>query len=176
MNKRDRHHPRPGRRQSNSISGQWVAYRIDMIESAAFKVLSLSGRRVLNRLEIEHAAHGGQENGHLPATYTDFELYGIHRHAIGSAIRENVALGFLEITEIGRAGNAEFRRSNRFRLTYLATKSAAPTDEWRTINNIEDAERLARVARSSVAPKKQKPSGGKRQFSVAESALKVANA
>src|SRR5262249_26631794 len=35
--------------------------------------------------------------------------YGIDRHAIGPAIRELVALGFVEITEHGRAGNADWR-------------------------------------------------------------------
>ena len=55
-------------------------------------------------------------------TYDDFEAYGIHRHAISPAIREAEALGFLQVTERGRAGNAEFRSPNRFRLTYRHAK------------------------------------------------------
>jgi hypothetical protein len=36
----------------------------------------------------------------------------------GTPLREVCALGFVEITERGRAGNAEWRRPNLFRLTY----------------------------------------------------------
>ena len=74
------------------------------MRSPAWRALSLSARRILDRLEIEMADHGGTDNGKLPATYDDFERYGLHRHAIAPAIREAVALGFLEITQPGRAG------------------------------------------------------------------------
>jgi hypothetical protein len=43
-----------------------------MLESAAYCELSLSARRVLDRIEIELAKHGGVENGRLPVTYDDF--------------------------------------------------------------------------------------------------------
>jgi hypothetical protein len=46
-----------------------------MIKSPAWSVLSLSARRVLDRIEIEHADHGGNDNGRLPVTYDDFERY-----------------------------------------------------------------------------------------------------
>lgn len=139
---------RPRRTQ---IAGQWTAHRIDMLRSPAWRVLSLSARRVLDRIEIEHASHGGAENGRLPVTYEDFYRYGIHRHAIGPAIREAVALGFLEITEAGRAGNAEYRKPNFFRLTYIHTK-IGPTDEWSKITE-DDAEVIARAARAASAPR-----------------------
>jgi len=92
----------------------------------------------LDRVEIELADHGGADNGKLPVTYDDFERYGIHRHAVGPAIREAVALGFLEITEPGRAGNAEWRKPNLFRLTYRDT-NYAPTNEWEKIETDEHA-------------------------------------
>src|SRR5947209_8136024 len=104
-----------------------------MLESAAFRVLSLSARRVLDRIEIELARHGGMDNGRLPVTYDDFVDYGMDRHAISPAIRELVALGFVEVTDEGRAGNAEWRTPNRFRLTYKATKHADATHEWKRI-------------------------------------------
>jgi hypothetical protein len=59
-----------------------------MMESPAYRVLSLSARRVLDRIMIELAHHGGNDNGKLPVTYEHFEEYGIHRHAIAPAIRE----------------------------------------------------------------------------------------
>jgi hypothetical protein len=166
-------------KRRNSIDGQFAAHTIEMIKSPAWSVLSLSARRVLDRLEIEHADHGGNENGRLPVTYDDFECYGIHRHAIAPAIREIVALGFAEITERGRAGNAEFRSPHKYRLTYFRMGRAPPTNEWQRIKTVEQAQALARAARQE-APQKTNPqwrktpnlSGGnrhrKRQFHSAE--------
>ena len=135
--------------RKNKISGQFSARTIAMMESPAYQVLSLSGRRVLDRLEIEHAHHGGNDNGELPCTYDDFESYGIHRHSIKAAIAEVVALGFVEITEQGRAGNAEWRRPTKYRLTYRPLNRAAPTDEWRKIKSLEEALMLAKGARTT---------------------------
>jgi hypothetical protein len=48
---------------------------------------------------------------------------------------------------------------------------AEPTQEWRKIETIEEAEIIRRKARGTfgvVVPKKQNPSGGKRHVSVAE--------
>ena len=129
------------------IQGQFAARTIDMLESPAFRVLSLSARRVLDRLEIELAHHGGQDNGRLPVTYEHFHEYGIHRHAISPGIRECVALGFVEVTEPGRAGNSEFRTPNLFRLTYRPTRVEGPTDDWRRIEAFDGAKILARDAR-----------------------------
>jgi hypothetical protein len=166
-------------KRRNSIDGQFAYHTIEMIKSPAWSVLSLSARRVLDRIEIEHADHGGYDNGRLPVTYDDFERYGIHRHSIAAAIRETVALGFTEITERGRAGNAEFRSPHKFRLTYFPVRRAPPTHEWQRIKTGEEAQALATAARRE-APQKTKVqwrktpnlSGGnqhrKRQFHSAE--------
>jgi hypothetical protein len=140
-----------------------------MLRSPAYCVLSLSARRLLDRMEIELADHGGTDNGKLPVTYDDFERYGIHRHSIGPAIREVVGLGFVEITEVGRAGNAEWRKPNVFRLTYRHTKYE-PTNEWEKVLTNEDAEAIAQAARAPRRSEKNKSqwrkapvfSGGKR--------------
>jgi hypothetical protein len=137
-----------GKRRRTRIDGQFAAREIKMLESPSFRVLSLSARRVLDRLEIELAHHGGMDNGRLPVTYGDFVRYGIDRHAIAPAIRELVALGFVEVTVRGHAGNAEWRTPNCFRITYKHTKEAEPTHEWKRVYTIEQAERIAREARS----------------------------
>ena len=136
-------------RKSSRISGQFAAHLIEMLESPPWRVLSLSARRVLDRIEIELAHHGGRENGRLIVTYDDFVKYGVHRHSVRPAINELTALGFVEITRIGRAGNAEFRLSNQFRLTFRPSKGV-PADgshEWKAIKSDEEAERLAKAAR-----------------------------
>src|SRR5262245_29403894 len=99
-----------------------------MLESPAWRALSLSGRRVIDRIEIELAHHGGNDNGSLPVTFDDFIAYGIHHNCIAPAIREAEALGFIKVTERGRGGNAEYRLPNKFFLTfaYSRTKGAEP--------------------------------------------------
>ena len=76
--------------------------------------------------------------------------------AIGPAARECEALGFLEITERGYAGNAEFRTPNKFRLTYLHAGGAQPTNEWARIETIEEGEETARKARLPVKSTRRK--------------------
>jgi hypothetical protein len=143
-------------RKGNKISGQFSGHLIEMLESPAWRVLSQSALRLLFRVEIEHARHGGKDNGALPVSYDDFEAYGIDRHAIAPAMREVVALGFLEITEAGRAGNAAWRKPNLFRLTYRHVKGAHGdgTHEWRKIATIEQASLIAKAARSAKNPSK----------------------
>jgi hypothetical protein len=153
------------RERRTTIGGQFAPRRIDMLSSPAYRVLSLSARRVLDRLEIEMAAHGGTDNGNLPCTFDDFQKYGIDRHAIAPAIREAEALGFIEVTVRGCAGNAEWRAPNRFRLTYRHSKHGKGdgTHEWCKIETIEEANELARVARKTSKSqwgKKPKPSVG----------------
>ena len=43
----------------NKISGQFAWQLIEMLESPAWRVLTLSARRVFDRIQIEHAHHGG---------------------------------------------------------------------------------------------------------------------
>jgi hypothetical protein len=150
------------------IGAQFVPHTIEMLESPAWSVLSQSARRILDRIEIEHMRHGAVENGRLPVTFDDFTNYGVERHAISPAIRELEALGLIEITQRGRAGNADFRQPNIFRLTYLHKyQSGQPaTHEWRRIETIEGAQMLARDARRTNG-KKQNPSARKPTYTSA---------
>jgi DNA-binding transcriptional regulator YhcF (GntR family) len=137
----------PGERRARKIEGQFVPRLVEMLESPAYRILSLSARRCLDRIEIEHIHHGGQENGQLPVTYDHFSEYGVHRHAIRRALRELAALGFIEITEQGVAGNAAHRAPNKFRLTYIRVGRVQPTHEWRHVKSTDDAEMIAKAAR-----------------------------
>ena len=84
----------------NTISGQFAPRLIEMLRSPAFRALSLSARRILDRIEIELASHGGRDNGKLPVTYANFVEFGVHRLAIAPGIREAGALGLLEVTSV----------------------------------------------------------------------------
>jgi hypothetical protein len=138
------------RRKRNQIDGQFNARLIEMMESPAYRVLSLSARRVLDRICIELAHHGGNDNGKLPVTYEQFMEYGIDRHTIAPALRELVALGFIEITVKGRHSAGDVRWPNLFRLTCVNCKSTPnPSHEWRRIKTMGEARAIAQVARAA---------------------------
>jgi hypothetical protein len=156
-----------------------------MLESPAYRQLSLSAHRVLDRIEIELGHHGGNDNGRLPVTYEDFVKYGIDRHAVAPAIRELVALGFIEVTEQGYAGIAGHRSPNRFRLTSQPVQGqyGYGTNDWRKIKTDEDAAEKARTARKKpddrryrpTRKKKQKPSGDKNHNSMRETNIETSH-
>jgi hypothetical protein len=130
-------------------------------------VLSLSAHRILSRLEVELAHHGGTDNGKLACTYDHFEEYGVHRQAIAPAIRALIALGFIEITEPGCAGVAGHRSPNLFRLTHRPTANEGATDEWRWISTIEQAESCITKARANRTTRSWRPTR-KKHFPVVE--------
>jgi len=143
----------------NKISGQFAARLIEMMESPAYRVLSLSAHRVLSRIEIEWAHHGGQDNGQLPVTFDDFERYGVNRHAIGPALAELEALGFIVVTEKGKkALAADYRRPNKFLLTSRPThKGADPLHNWKRFKTMEEAQAKSEEARNLSGEKKKEP-------------------
>jgi hypothetical protein len=123
-----------------------------MIESPAYRSLSLSAHRVISRIEVELGHHGGNDNGKLPVTKEHFIEYGISNDAVAPAIREAEALGFIKVTERGRGGNAEHRKPNLFFLTFAYgrdSRAEPPTHDWRKFKTIEDAAATALAARAS---------------------------
>jgi hypothetical protein len=134
------------RSKKGAASGPFVMHTREMFMSPAWRVLSLSARRLLDRIEIEMMSHGGpRSNGRLPVTHSDFIKYGVRRNSIAAALREVVVLGFLEITVQGRGGNAAYRKASQFRLTYHQFKEDRdgevlyePTNEWRRFDTVSD--------------------------------------
>ena len=138
----------------NQIATQFAWQSIEMLELPAYRALSLSGHRIWARIQIEHAHHGGKENGKLPVTYRDFNEFGVCWDAIGPGMREVEALGFIRVTEEGRAGNGEWRKPNKFALTHLPTiDNPKATEDWQRIKTIEEAMTIAAAARKTVKKK-----------------------
>ena len=136
-------------RRRNSISGQFSPRLIEMLESPAYRVLSRSAHMAISRVEIELAHHGGNDNDRLIVTTEDFIAYGMHRSSVAPALREAEALGFIRIKR-GRGGNAEYRTPSVFGSTFSQhrnSKRHPPTDDWRRIKTIEEAEQIAGSAR-----------------------------
>jgi hypothetical protein len=142
-------------RRKNRINQQFSVRLIEMLESPAYRALSVSGHRFMSRVEIELAAHGGNDNGKLPVTYQDFIDYGMDRGSIAPASREVDALGFVKCTRHGRGGNAEHREPNLYRLTFAHARNSRqlpPTHEWRRIKTLEEAMQIAAAARAKKSP------------------------
>jgi hypothetical protein len=141
------------RKRINAFAGQFDGREIIMLESPAYRAASLSCRMIMDRLAIEYAHHGGNDNGKLPVTYDQLVEYGLHRHAIGPARREGEALGLFAVTEAGRAGTGEFRSPNLWRITYRAAGRNPPTNEWKAIKTDEQAKQIAKAARMTSSTK-----------------------
>jgi hypothetical protein len=102
---------------------------------------------------VRRARGRGSSNTNMaisPVTYNNFVEYGIDRHAVSPAISESVALGFLEVTRRGRAGNAEFRQPSLYRVTFQPTDRYDATHEWRRIDTIERAKQIKAIAREQA--------------------------
>ena len=139
------------RRRRLKIEGPFSPRMFEMLASPAYRALSLSGHRVLSRIEVEYGNHGGNDNGRLPVTYTDFQKYGIDRKSIAGAVREVAALGFVRITERGRPSKSDFgRHPNYFELTYIhGAHGEEPTHEWRRHKAVGEALKIAHHARGA---------------------------
>jgi hypothetical protein len=137
------------------IGNQWISIPREMVESPALRVRSPALVLVMLRIEAEHMAHGGAENGRLIVTHRQFEDWGVHHDSIAPAIREGWALGFFEVSP-GHAGVGGNGQANRFRLTYVNDKHGVePTHEWQRITTIDEAKRIAKEARAEKDPRAQ---------------------
>ena len=127
--------------------------KLEMLESPAFRALSLSARRVLDQLMIEHLHHGMRENGNLKATYQNFMKHGINHAAIAPALRELVKLGFIKITRKGGGGNSEHRTPTLYAITCFPSwlpngEFVLAVNSWRRVETIEQAKQKAAEARA----------------------------
>ena len=82
----------------NAIVGQFSAYPIEMLESPAWRALSATAKRCIERIAIELAHHGGHDNGELKVSNRQFRAFGVYMDGIKPALAEAVALGFIEMT------------------------------------------------------------------------------
>lgn len=136
------------------IEGPFRWHKIEMVQSPAWRALSLTDRRILDRLDCELAHHGGKDNGNLPCTYRDFLAFGVgDPHAIKPSLCALEALGFIKV-KWGRAGNGDFGEANIFLLTYRDTAYEKPTDDWTKIETDEQARAVATAARKAALHKK----------------------
>jgi hypothetical protein len=131
----------------------WIWLTRDLLASPAWQALSLNGRKVIDRITLEHLAHGGAENGSLPVTYSDFERHGVRRNSVRSAIIECEVLGLIRRTHPGYRARAQFGGAPQtFALTWYPTdQGEKPSNDWKRIMTPTEARRAVEEATKRVS-------------------------
>jgi hypothetical protein len=132
-----------------------IRHMVELLKSPAMWALSRTAHKILMYVECQGAKLAGKKNGKVPITYEDLEAQGLHTNSIAPALNEIHALGVAEVKR-GRGGNAEFRRPNFIRLTYLPSG-----ENWRS-HQRTNGKRLIpskkpKKSPSRLAPKNPKP-------------------
>jgi hypothetical protein len=120
----------------------FIQLETKLLYSPAWKSLSITARRVLDFLMVEHCEHGGHENGRLKAPYDQLVAKGgCSKNLIPDAIRE---LEMVRLIKVKRGGkhNGSNQPSN-YTLTFVYTKgkigiSFSATNDWERV----DAEKI----------------------------------
>lgn len=128
--------------------GCFLPHRLELYLSPAWKLRPTPLARILERLEVEHLRHGGQNNGELYVSFGQFVEAGVSRRNILHLLRLGDALGLLEVRQDEEHGG-NIRAPNAYRLTYVPNKGKhVPTDEWKAVNK-EAAEKAIRAYRQA---------------------------
>lgn len=119
-----------------------------LLESMAWRSLSLQARRLIDFLLIEHMRHRGRENGRLLAPRRQIEAYGIHPSLVSAAIDEAERVGLIDCKRgVGR-------RPNIYGLTWLPRgPGEPPTHRWRQ----HEATAAQLMAARKSAKKRRRP-------------------
>lgn len=114
-------------KKSPNRSEQFVKHPRDLIESDAWRSMTINEHRFVERLEIDHLTHAGRENGKLRATYEQLEAFGIGRRLIARTCDSLQQKGIIDATKGG------MRIATRYALTWLPLHDGSgPSNRWRT--------------------------------------------
>ncbi len=94
----------------------WARIYVDVIDSAAWRGLSVNARRVLDALIAQHFRYCQKENGNLQISYRDFNNAGVTRRLIGAGIQELKDAGLIT-TRQGTPTNDVMRPPTLYELT-----------------------------------------------------------
>ena len=140
----------------------WLWLTGELINSLAWRSMSVNCRKLIDRLLLEHCNHGGLDNGRLVCTYKDFQDYGLTRNKIRPAIEEADFLGLVK----HQRGERVFAKNqpNVYRITFYGTSEARdPTNEWKRITK----ERI-----DSFRSKKREQEKKRKEFKIKQRSLK----
>jgi hypothetical protein len=98
----------------------------ELLESTAWRSLSINARRLLDYLMIEHMGHAGKRNGFLLAPWRQLVAFGIGDHFVDGAVTEAERVGLVDC----RRGTG--KRPSVYALTWLPlSDGSAPSNRWR---------------------------------------------
>jgi hypothetical protein len=126
---------------------------LSLLGGVVLNALTITARRVLDRLIAEHLTHRGKENGRLSVSYLQLAKWTRANDGnIAPALAELVDLGLLVIDHGERVAGSRKVEPNAYRLTFFPDhEGAAPTDEWRRWEPSKGAPPAARDAAASRA-------------------------
>ncbi len=131
--------------------GAFIPRRLEMLLSPSWQNAPRPLLRLIERLEIEHLRHGGQNNGELYVSYTQFVDYGVSKKSVRSTLKLGEDLGLLEVIREEGIVRGDIRPDNCYRLTYVPAKGKQnPSDEWKGLTD-ERAKALVETYRLSEA-------------------------
>jgi hypothetical protein len=120
----------------------------ELLQSDAWRSLSINARRLIDTLMLEHMRHGGKRNGFLAAPRRQLERAGIHAHLVSGAIEEVERIGLVDC----RRGSG--RRPSVYALTWLPLSDGTePRNRWRQCEGIAAGVSAAR----KLAKTRQRP-------------------
>lgn len=101
----------------------WIP--VDIMESAAWRPLSINARRVIDRLLLENFRHMGVDNGKLRVSVRQFTECGVAMRMAKGAIAELVDAGLIAVTKGVARGS--LAAPNLYRITFHGTLDGGPT-------------------------------------------------
>ncbi len=107
----------------------WTFIALEVLESNAYRSLSVNARRAIDRLIVENGRHNRLENGELRVSARQFHEWGVTKDCLTPAIRELEAKGLI-VTRPGEAIGV-LLPPLIFRLTFYGTLDKEATNEWR---------------------------------------------
>jgi hypothetical protein len=105
---------------SKEQKGPWIKLPLALLDSDAWRSLSINARRLIEFVMIEHMRHGGKANGALMAPRLQLEEFGIGARHISAAIEEAVGKGIIN------CGRGTGRKPNLYALTWLPLGDGVP--------------------------------------------------
>lgn len=109
----------------------YTPYRLEMLDSPAFRCLSPWAHKILARFAFSYAAK--EPNGRIQVSQKTILEWANSRskRTIEVALKELMLLGFIEATG-----------ARTVRLTFLPTGPTPPTDEWAAVRTIAEAQSI----------------------------------
>lgn len=149
------------KRKVPTDQGPWIPMTLEFLRSNAVRSLSINARKVLDRLIVEHLAHGGFNNGNLITPHRQFIECGVTAYLVADAVEELVFKGLIKCRK-GRAGDGT-SHPNIYTLTFtMQYDGTAPTNEWR-VKDDDDIKQWRHVRPVKLTQRKKKHAAGKKR-------------